>query len=109
MSKRLAGTLEDLVGGRTYEVWCAMLQALVPEGRTHRIAPFVAGLLQYSARVAYDRYGRDPEEGSLPWHLFYDEEPPTPDDVDSELAPFLEQLFADAGVECERVNARGDR
>jgi len=40
--------------------------------------------------------------------LFYGEEPPTPEDVDSELAPLVEQLFTDAGVECERRNARGD-
>ncbi len=42
-----------------------MLQQLVPEGRTHRLAPLVAGMLQYASDMAYQNYGDNPDEGSV--------------------------------------------
>lgn len=40
--------LEKLVGHEVYSSWIKMLQALVPHGRTHRLAVLVAGMLQYA-------------------------------------------------------------
>lgn len=40
-------SLDAVVGPDTYSVWVNMLRALVPQGRTHRLAPLVAGMLQY--------------------------------------------------------------
>ena len=57
-------SLQTIVGQDTYNVWKKMLLELVPDGRTHRLAPMAAGMLQYAAAIAYERYGDSPEEGS---------------------------------------------
>ena len=45
-------TPESVVGSPTYSVWVDMLERLVPGDRTHRLAPLVAGMLQYAAERA---------------------------------------------------------
>lgn len=100
-------SLEIIVGQGTYTVWTEMLQSLVPDGRTHRLAPMVAGMLQYAANVAYEKYGDDPEEGSVAHSLLLASEVYDPDEA-VELFDLISQLFEDAEVEYERVDHRGD-
>ena len=50
-------SLKQIVGQKIYTVWVEMLRQLVPDGRTHRLAPLVAGMLQYAANIAYEKYG----------------------------------------------------
>lgn len=45
-------TLEEVVGQETYAMWVDMLRRLVPEGRTHRLAVLVAGMLHYAYLIA---------------------------------------------------------
>jgi hypothetical protein len=63
-------SLKQIVGQKTYSVWVEMLQQLVPQGRTHRLAPLVAGMLQYASDMAYQKYGDNPAEGSVAQALF---------------------------------------
>ena len=63
-------SLKQIVGPKTYTVWVEMLQQLVPDGRTHRLAPLVVGMLQYASNVAYQQYGDSPDEGSVA-HILY--------------------------------------
>jgi hypothetical protein len=103
MPKRKSG-LAEIVGEETYSVWIAMLQRLVPQGRTHRLAPMIAGMLQYATEVATEKYGKKPEAGSVAEKLFaaYD------DNAEEKLLPIVKRLFKDAGVESERVSKGGD-
>lgn len=39
-------SLQEVVGAQTYTSWVDMLRRLAPDGRTHRLAPLVAGMLQ---------------------------------------------------------------
>ena len=41
-----------IVGDTTYEVWKKMLQSLVPVGRSHSLAPIIAGMLQFAVGIA---------------------------------------------------------
>lgn len=63
-------SLKQIVGQKTYSVWVEMLRQLVPEGRTHRLAPLVAGMLQFASDMAYQKYGNNPDEGSVAEVLF---------------------------------------
>ena len=109
MNKHTNPSLKPLVGARIYNVWVEMLRVLVPQARTHRLAPVVAGMLQFAAGVASDKFGNDPEEGSLADLLLYAEPPETPYGSDSELSEYVATLFSDAGVKHDRVSARGDQ
>ena len=84
-----------------------MLRRLVPEGRTHRLAPMIAGMLQYATAIATEKYGDDAEEGSVAAKLFaaYDE---GPEAAEENLMPILRKLFKDAGVEYERIAKSGE-
>lgn len=97
-------SLKEIIGDQTYAVWMDMLQRLVPEGRTHRLAPMIAGMLQYAAAVASERYGDDPEEGSIAEKLLMAYE----EGSEETLLPIIKRLFKDAGVESERVSKAGD-
>ena len=48
MSQEDNQSLKSLVGAKTYKVWVDMVQSLVPHGRTHRLAPLVAGMLHHA-------------------------------------------------------------
>jgi hypothetical protein len=100
-------SLKQIVGQKTYSVWIEMLQQLVPEGRTHRLAPLVAGMLQYASDMAYQKYGDNPAEGSAAQVLLMASEAYDPAEA-KELSELVEQLFADAKVHFERVSSRGD-
>ena len=98
-------SLKTLVGTKTYTVWMAMLETLVPEGRTHRLAPLVAGLLQYAATIALEKYGQDPPEGSVA-HTLILAEGYDPQEAE-ELLDVVQGLFQDAGVGYDRRDHRG--
>jgi hypothetical protein len=100
-------SLKQIVGQKTYSVWVEMLQQLVPEGRTHRLAPLVAGMLQYASDMAYQKYGDNPAESSAAQVLFMASELYDPAEA-KELSELVEQLFTDAKVNFERVSSRGD-
>ena len=103
-AKKTAETasFEPFVSPETYGVWVKMLKTLVPHGRTHRLAVVVAGMIQHTANMVYER---DPE---LYEQLFdftdYDHY-----DVGSrQLIPYVEKLFKDAKVKSRRTNSRGE-
>lgn len=100
-------SLQTIVGQETYTVWKKMLRELVPNGRTHRLAPMVAGMLQYAAAVAYEKYGDNPEEGSAAHIMLLASEVYDPEEA-IELLSLITQLFEDAGVGYERANRHGD-
>lgn len=89
-------------------MWTKMLRSLVPEGRTHRLAPIVAGMLQYAADKAYKKYGDDPEEGTVAHSLLIASEMYDPEEA-TDLLDLIKQLFEDARVGYERVNHRGNK
>jgi hypothetical protein len=100
-------SLQTIVGQETYTVWKKMLRELVPDGRTHRLAPMVAGLLQYAAAIAYEKYGDNPEEDSAAHIMLLGSEMYDPKEA-TELLGLITQLFEDAGVGYERANRQGD-
>lgn len=101
-------SLKTVVGSETYRVWTAMLQQLVPDGRTHRLAPLVAGMLQYALTIVSEKYGEDPGEGSVAQSLISASESDDIEEVMGDLRDMTEQLFKDAGVGYARTNSRGD-
>ena len=82
-----------------------MLRMLVPQGRTHRLSVFIAAILQYVYEVALIS-----EQKSLDFknyleiceNAFED-----PDEGMNILIVLIESFFTDAGVQCERINSRG--
>jgi len=98
--------LKDVVGQKVYDLWLDMLRRLVPDGRTHRLAPMIAGMLQYAADVAAQKFGDEPEEGTAAYCLLGADEIWDLDEA-GDLQDLVAQLFEDAGVQYERVNSRG--
>ncbi len=103
-----AGTrlgLQEIVGEQTYNNWLDMLRRLVPEGRTHRLAPMIAGMLQYATVIAEDKHADQVTEGSIARKLIS-----ALDECDQKgVLPIVESLFKDAHVEYERVSRSGQR
>ena len=106
MVKKSQGNLKGIVGDKVYSVWVDMLHRLVPDGRTHRLAPIIASMLQYASEVAYEKYGSDPEEGSAAYSLIVSEEADYDEAVDL-LLPIVERLLKDSQVKSKRKSARG--
>ncbi|MCZ7674109.1 MAG: hypothetical protein M5U34_46785 [Chloroflexi bacterium] len=96
-------SLQQVVGLEKYTTWVDMLRRLVPDGRTHRLAPLVAGMLQYATLLADDMN----KEDLVVQQLQEAAEAYDPEETSSLLLPFIDQLFADAGVSYQRTNARG--
>ncbi|MFQ5896964.1 MAG: hypothetical protein ACE5JN_01775 [Candidatus Methylomirabilia bacterium] len=113
--------LAAIVGADVYRVWTDMLQYLVPQGRTHRLAPLVAGMLRFAAERAFRKHRGRPPKGSLAEALVFadefeeDEEdapdlgttPPGP--ARTLLSAATVRLFRDAKVKYIRTSARGGR
>ncbi len=97
-------SLKAVVGQQTYSVWVDMLHTLVPEGRTHRLAPLVAGMLQYALSVANEQ---DSDEDSVAQSLLSSADAMELTEVEELLEDVVVQLFKDAGVHYTRTNARG--
>ena len=106
--KETGRSFSAVVGADTYEVWVRMLRKLVPDGRTHRLAVMLAGMLQYAAVVAADN-GNEEDEGSLAASLLEATEVSDPSEVKDLIHDAVVQLFKDAKVRFERTNARGDK
>ena len=105
-------SLEDVVGEKTYNVWTDMLRELVPDGRTHRLAPIVAAMLKYSVKLALEQNDGQPakaEEGTTAYSLLIAEECNEMERVQSEIDDLTKKLFDDAGVSYRRHNARGEK
>ena len=104
-------TLESVVGSPTYSVWVDMLKRLVPGARTHRLAPMVAGMLQYAAELAEQRSRGGPREGSAAAALLNareHEEDEEDGPLGGDLSELVERLFRDARVKSSRTNRRGE-
>ncbi len=101
-------SLKTVVGEETYSIWVAMLRALVPEGRTHRLSILIAGMLQYAYVVADEKRKKDIEDGSVEDSLLSAGETGNPEEAEEAIGDVVKQLFKDAGVEYQRTSARGD-
>ncbi len=106
--RRSRKSLNPIVGPEIYQVWVKMLSILVPDGRTHRLAALIAAMLRYALQVGLDDYEDEPEETSAISSLLAAEECGSPYEASEILKDLLETLFEDAGVDSERVSARGD-
>jgi hypothetical protein len=102
-------SLKSVVGEATYGVWVDMLKRLVPGGRTHRLAPMVAGMLQYASERASQGSRGAVREGSVASVLLSAAEDEDEIGHAGRLAAIVDQLFLDAGVKSIRVNRRGER
>jgi hypothetical protein len=108
VAKERSRSLRAVVGTDTYEAWVRMLRKLVPDGRTHRLAVMLAGMLQYAAAMAVAA-GDEEDEGSLAPSLLEATEVSDPSEVKDLIHDAVVQLFKDAKVRFERTNARGDK
>jgi hypothetical protein len=107
--KEASRTLSGVVGPDTYEVWVRMLRKLVPDGRTHRLAVMVAGMLQYAVVMAAAKRAKEKDEGSLAFSLLEAGDVSDPSEVKELIHDAVVRLFKDAKVRFERINARGDK
>lgn len=101
-----SNNIKRVVGAKVYGVWLDMLRALVPCGRTHRLAVIVAGMLQYASAVAAEDKDVD-KEGSVAWRLVAATETSDPEEVGKLVLDLLKQLFDDAGVKSTRSSVKG--
>jgi len=108
MTTRRKRSLQDVVGKETYSVWVNMLRTLVPDGRTHRLAPLVAGMLQYALAVSEEESGGEPDEDSVAQSLLDSTEAVDEDEVEKLLHDVVSRLFKDAGVSYKRTSASGE-
>jgi hypothetical protein len=108
-AKEANRSLSELVGADTYEVWTRMLRKLVPDGRTHRLAVMVAGMLQYAVVMAAAKGAKERSEGSLAFSLLQASEVSDPSELEELIHDAVVQLFKDAKARFERTNARGDK
>jgi hypothetical protein len=97
---------QSIVGAATYQVWVDMLQKVVSEGRTHNLAPLVAGMLQYAYQVALET---DTVEDDVA-DAFVNEidEPFQIAGIPKPIWQATRQLFQEAGVHASHRSAHGD-
>ncbi len=101
-------SLKSIVGDEIYRVWLEMLTILAPHSRTHRLAPLVAGMLQFATHLAYDRSKDSPsEEGSIAHFLILASEEPYEEEHMRDLRKIVESFFREAKVPYEKRNSRG--
>jgi hypothetical protein len=105
--KRRAWSLADVVGPSVYQTWVDMLHVLVPDGRTHRLAPLVAAMLQYALAKAEDLRRTDEDENSVVASLLATTEVGDSSEVKALLHDVVTKLFKDAHVGFQRTSARG--
>ena len=107
MPRKSKRSLQAVVGPETYAVWVEMLRALVPDGRTHRLAMLVAGMLQYAVTTVAPTADNDADRLTVAASLIASTETADPEDVKELLHDVVIRLFKDAGVEYQRKNSRG--
>lgn len=99
-------SLKSVVGHKTYAVWLDMLKTLVPGGRTHRLAPLVAGMLRYaSEQSTRTRWHRGPSDAVVDALISLEE---GDDDAAMLVTRAIQQLFRDAGVRATRASRSGE-
>lgn len=108
MPSKQKRSLASVVGPETYSVWVKMLRALVPDGRTHRLATLVAGMLQYALAITEDNSDEDTDDVSVAQSLLDATEANDPSEVEEHLHDVVDQLFKDAKVKYKRTSARGE-
>lgn len=106
-AKQTGRSFRTVVGADTYQVWVRMLRKLVPDGRTHRLAVMLAGMLQYAVVMAAAKGHKD--DRSLAASLLEASEASDPSEVEELIHDAVVQLFKDAKARFERRNARGDK
>ena len=99
-------SLKSVVGDATYGLWLEMLKVLVPGGRTHRLAPIVAGMLRYAAEHSTRNGRRHPPAGVLVDALIALDE--GDNDATALVTAAVQRLFRDAGVRATRASRGGD-
>jgi len=104
---KISRRFSAVVGAETYDGWLRMLRELVPDGRTHRLAVVVAGMLRYAASMAAANLEGEGEEHSLAASLLDAAEVSDPSEVKDLIHDAVVQLFKDAKVRFERTSARG--
>jgi hypothetical protein len=85
-----------------------LLNALVKEGRTHRLAVFLAGCLHYIHQIANQKQNGNPTAekfSEITDSLINDYN----EDAHTELEKSLKSLLSDANVKFIRTNSRGNR
>ncbi|MEW6558332.1 MAG: hypothetical protein AB1349_13460 [Elusimicrobiota bacterium] len=107
MTERSQNSLKEIVGSKVYSVWIDMLSKLVPDGRTHRLAPIIASMLRYASEVAYGKYGDALEERSIAYSLQIAQETDY-DECINLLLPIVDKLFADARINPKRKSVKGE-
>lgn len=105
--RRRVRSLEDVVGREVYQTWVDMLRRLVPDGRTHRLAPIVAAMLQYALAMAEDQDDADEAGNSVATSLLETREIADSSEVKDLLHDVVTKLFKDAGVGFQRTSSRG--
>lgn len=100
--------LAAVVGIETYTVWVDMLNKLVPQGRSHRLAPLIAGMLHYALAIAEKKDDKESDTTSAVQSLLYAAEASDPSEVENYLKDLVKQLFMDAKVKYTRTNVRGN-
>lgn len=100
-------SLQTVVGPEVYQTWVSMLRILAPDGRTHRLAPLLAAMLQYAASIAEITADDEIKERSLIQSLRDSSQVSDPSEVRELLHDAVTQLFQDARVEFWRMSARG--
>jgi len=106
MVKKSKSSLKEIVGNKVYSIWVDMLHRLVPDGRTHRLAPTIASMLQYALDVAYEKYGNEPEEETIAYSLLIAQETDSANAIKL-LLPIVEELCKDAHVKSKRRSVKG--
>ena len=86
-----------------------MLRKLVPDGRTHRLAVMLAGMLQYAVVMAAAKSAKEIDERSLAASLLEASDASDPSEVEDLIHDAVVQLFKDAKARFERTDARGDK
>jgi len=97
---------QSVVGETTYEVWLDMLRILVPGGRTHRLAPMLAGMLRYAVEQSTRKGRRHRPSGALVEALIALDE--GDDDAAVLVTAAVQRLFRDAGVRAARASRNGE-
>lgn len=107
VEKNQHGSLKEVVGDRVYSVWVDMLHRLVPEGRTHRLAPTIAAMLQYALAIVFEKYDTVPEEGTVARTLYILSDETDYEEVVDLLLPIVERLLKDSQTKFKRKSSRG--
>ena len=107
--RRRARRREDVVGRDVYQTRVDMVRRLVPDGRTHGLAPLVSAMLQYAIAVAEDQGSANEGEHSVVATLLETTEVIDASEVKALLHDVVTKLFKDAGVGVgfQRTSSRG--